>query len=85
MQGDSSNVWDNNWSSGRFRSNLLGPQANVAQVGDMVCVLYGAEAPCILRGEGSRASYIGDAYVHGYMDGEATREAAIPPIDFRLR
>lgn len=44
--------------------------------GDLVCVLYGGQMPFILRAiEGSeKYELIGEAYVHGIMDGEALRE-----------
>lgn len=48
-----------------------------AVVGDAVCLLYGLDTPFILRtlpindhGE-DMASLVGEAYVHGVMDGEA--------------
>ncbi|KAH6883440.1 heterokaryon incompatibility protein-domain-containing protein [Thelonectria olida] len=47
-------------------------------VGDLVCVFYGLEIPFIIRprpGEGGAenrsVSLVGEAYVHGMMDGEA--------------
>jgi hypothetical protein len=52
------------------------------QRGDEICVLYGGRSPLVLRqagrdpdGYGDRALYriVGDAYVHGVMEGEAVR------------
>ncbi|KAK7530916.1 heterokaryon incompatibility protein-domain-containing protein [Phyllosticta citribraziliensis] len=45
--------------------------------GDVVWVLWGADVPFVLRREGGGAgegrwSVVGEAYVHGIMDGEAT-------------
>jgi hypothetical protein len=42
-------------------------------VGDLICVLYGCHAPVILRRSKDFQTHtlIGDAYVHGLMDGEA--------------
>ena len=39
--------------------------------GDVVCVLRGCRAPVILRPVGTRYQVIGDAYVYGFMRGEA--------------
>ncbi|KAL2687588.1 hypothetical protein Neosp_005149 [[Neocosmospora] mangrovei] len=44
---------------------------------DEVCILRGGRVPFILRrlGQGSRFSFVGDAYVHGIMRGEAWEKA----------
>ncbi|KAK4169692.1 heterokaryon incompatibility protein-domain-containing protein [Cladorrhinum sp. PSN259] len=49
----------------------LVPPGTVA--GDLVCVLYGLNTPFILRrcAEGGSVNLVGEAYVHGMMDGEA--------------
>lgn len=40
--------------------------------GDKICVLYGFYAPVILRPHPDNAyTFIGDAYIHALMDGEA--------------
>ncbi|KAK1759672.1 heterokaryon incompatibility [Echria macrotheca] len=57
---------------------------NVSRPGDTICLLYGVSVPCVLREfdeegkkdgklDGGRNKYqlVGDAYVHGVMDGEA--------------
>jgi hypothetical protein len=43
------------------------------QVGDLVCVLFGCGMPVILRPYKDGYQFIGEAYVHGWMDGEAMR------------
>jgi hypothetical protein len=55
-----------------------------AQVGDMICVLFGAEVPYILRGKDGRVEYIGDAYFHGYMDSEAVKNVSIDTVFFMM-
>jgi hypothetical protein len=62
--------WKNNASK---ISVGLAPQD--AKVGDQVCILYGCTVPVVLRQlthatDGSSWHLIGDAYVHGIMDGE---------------
>jgi hypothetical protein len=42
-----------------------------ARQGDHVCILYGCSVPAILREINGGFSLIGEAYVHGCMDGEA--------------
>ena len=47
----------------------LAPQET--ERGDLLCVLYGGQLPLVLRQSGSCFELIGEAYVHGIMDGEA--------------
>ena len=47
----------------------LGP-ADLAE-GDLVCVLFGCSVPHLLRKKGNGYLLVGEAYVHGIMDGEA--------------
>ena len=55
------------------------------QSGDMVCVLYGANVPFILRPAAKQGTYIlvGEAYIHGIMYGEA-EALGIEPEEFVL-
>ena len=41
--------------------------------GDIVCILFGGEVPFVLRPVEGRYQLVGDAYVHGIMEGEALR------------
>ncbi|KAI0552265.1 heterokaryon incompatibility protein-domain-containing protein [Xylaria curta] len=45
----------------------LGP---ACQVGDYVCILRGGEVPFILRPTNGHFRLVGDAYIHGIMEGE---------------
>jgi hypothetical protein len=48
----------------------LGPQH--LQAGDVVSLIPGVEVPIVLRpGENGRYQLVGEAYLHGIMDGEA--------------
>jgi hypothetical protein len=44
-----------------------------AHVGDLICILHGANTPYLVRrnGKGNLLTLVGDAYVHGVMYGEA--------------
>jgi hypothetical protein len=46
------------------------------RAGDVVCVLLGGNMPFILRpgAEVGTYGYVGQAYVHGFMDGEALQQ-----------
>jgi hypothetical protein len=45
----------------------------MAQRGDLVCVLFGCSVPVVLRrlDEHNSYTFIGECYLHGFMDGEA--------------
>lgn len=49
-----------------------------AKVDDMVCILYGCSVPVVLRKQEDKNCWqlIGEAYVHGVMDGEVIRSAS---------
>lgn len=49
----------------------LGPGS--MQADDLVCVLFGADTPFVLRRVGSRYKVVGECYVHGLMQGQARR------------
>lgn len=48
-------------------------------VGDEICIFQGCKAPFVVRKQGTAYSLIGDAYVHGLMQGE---ESDVPGIHF---
>ena len=50
----------------------IGPQS--MQMGDVICILFGASTPVVLRplpGTDGLYQFLGDCYVHGVMFGEA--------------
>lgn len=55
------------------QGNLVGLAPAAAEVGDVVCILLGCRYPVILRNKSHEGRYkcIGEAYVDGYMYGEA--------------
>jgi len=57
-------------SSGRFG---LGPRDT--KDGDVVFVLFGCNVPVVLRQNGDRWTFVGEAFVTGIMDGEVVEAA----------
>ncbi|KAL2071090.1 hypothetical protein VTL71DRAFT_12325 [Oculimacula yallundae] len=52
-------------------SGNLGAGPKNLRKNDLLCVLLGSEVPWVLRSEGDNFLLIGEAYIQGYMDGEA--------------
>jgi len=52
----------------------LGLTAEHAESGDAIAILLGGQLPCVLREVGAHYIFIGEAYVHGIMGGEALGE-----------
>ncbi|KAK3996586.1 heterokaryon incompatibility protein-domain-containing protein [Cladorrhinum sp. PSN332] len=62
----------------------LGPEGS--QVGDVVCILYGCSVPVVLKAAKNSEveglyEMVGEAYVHGVMDGEAMAEVDNGPVE----
>lgn len=51
----------------------LGVSTRALKQRDKVCVLWGCPVPLLLRPQGSYYSLVGEAYVHGLMDGDAVQ------------
>jgi hypothetical protein len=78
-------LWDSRFSQvmpGRKlfrtkRNGFLGTGPQSLEIGDLVCVLAGGTVPYLIRpvndAEGSRFRFVGEAYVHGIMHGEAAQ------------
>ncbi|KAJ4343775.1 hypothetical protein N0V87_000056 [Didymella glomerata] len=63
--------------------------SQAAKVGDAICILYGCSVPVVLRKmkDNDGAWYwklIGEAYVHGFMDGQAQKRS-FAEVDFEIR
>jgi len=70
------------------KGDLLGLCPAAARQGDLVCVLYGCSVPVILRQHEDDGCFelIGEAYVHGKMDGEAMADVGkAQSVEFQLR
>jgi hypothetical protein len=64
----------------------LGPAK--IQNGDMVCIIYGCSVPLILRAQNDHHILVGEAYVHGIMDGEVIDlflDGKVEEREFRLK
>lgn len=71
------------------QENFFGLAPARSEKGDLICVLAGCTVPVILRKkpgpDGScHFELIGEAYVHGYMDGEALSRYS-DPVDLRTQ
>lgn len=59
----------------RTKTGFFGISNQVLQEGDSVWILAGAETPFVLRNRtGNEWMNVGEAYVHGVMEGEATEK-----------
>ena len=54
------------------------------ELGDVVCLLRGALSPFVLRKEGEHYTFVGNCFVHGFMNipGE---EAFVDANEFAIR
>ncbi|KAG6361340.1 hypothetical protein INS49_009565 [Diaporthe citri] len=52
---------------------------------DVVVVPLGCSTPVVLRREGDEYRFIGDVYIHGYMDGRAVEECNKDAVGKRVR
>ncbi|KAF1999093.1 HET-domain-containing protein [Amniculicola lignicola CBS 123094] len=46
-------------------------EMNQARVGDVIAIIHGCSTPLVIRPYGSKFQVVGEAYVEGFMDGEA--------------
>lgn len=60
-------------------TNRLACGADNVEVGDLVVIVLGAKVPFVVRKRSNGDGYtvLGEAYVYGYMDGEAADENAV--------
>ena len=54
------------------RNGYIGAIPQDAQTGDLICVLFGCSVPVVIRKRaGEEYQFIGECYLHGFMDAEA--------------
>lgn len=63
----------NGWRFFCSPKGYLGLATHRAQPTDLLCIILGAHVPYVIRKNGLYYSLVGEAYVHGLMDGEAMR------------
>jgi hypothetical protein len=62
------------WNSRRMITTAaghVGLGGNTCETGDVICVICGCSTPIVLRRKKNAFRVVGEAYVHGIMDGEA--------------
>ncbi|KAN0114446.1 Heterokaryon incompatibility protein (HET) domain containing protein [Hyaloscypha variabilis] len=88
LQRVQSVIWTRKFLVSKKR-NYIGLAPKPAQVGDLICILFGCTVPVVLRRceDEKGAVYfqlVGESYVHGIMDGEAVA-AGFSEEEFELR
>jgi Heterokaryon incompatibility protein (HET) len=66
------------------RRGYLGVVSQIAEVGDVLCILSGMQVPFLLRENTERAGaycVVGEVYIHGLMYGEAFEDGVTCKID----
>jgi hypothetical protein len=84
-------LFDNPGGQRRFavtERKYMGIVPNGSKAGDIVCVLFGTKVPFILRactapGQQYKYQLVGEAYIHGMMDGQAL-DLIYSAVDFTI-
>ena len=64
------------------KRGYIGAIPQEAQLGDLVCVLFGCSVPVVLRKRiGEEYQFVGECYIHGLMDGEALAMQATGQVE----
>jgi hypothetical protein len=58
-------------------------EVNQARVGDLIAIIYGCSTPLVIRPCGGQFQIVGEAYVEGFMDGEAVGH--LHTSDFQIK
>ena len=53
--------------------NMFGTAVSQLKVGDKIAILFGCSTPLVVRPQGGYHQVLGEAYIHGLMDGESIR------------
>jgi hypothetical protein len=67
----------------RTEKGYLGMGPAIAEEGDYIALAQGARIPLVVRDKGDLWELVGDAYVHGVMDGELWNEDKCQKMAFR--
>jgi len=64
------------------KCGYIGAIPQEAQLGDLVCILFGCSVPVVLRKHiGEEYQLVGECYIHGLMDGEALAMQATGQVE----
>lgn len=66
------------------RKRLMGWCPFHTEPGDRLCILFGGQTPYVVRKEGAGYRFLGEAYIHGVMNGEVLGMADIKIETIRL-
>ncbi|KAH8598377.1 heterokaryon incompatibility protein-domain-containing protein [Bisporella sp. PMI_857] len=66
------------WNRRLFVSEkgYIGISSSTMETGDVICVIFGSQMPLILRAKSNYWELVGQAYVHGIMDGQMDQSSS---------
>ena len=67
--------------------NIFGSDKDQTMQGDLIAIIFGCSTPIVMRPKGEYFQVIGEAYVHGFMNGEAMQlldDRKLHPQSFTL-
>ena len=67
------------------RKGYMGWAPPTAKPGDCICIFFGGQVPYVVRPNGKEYEFLGEAYIHGIMNGEALSMEGIKMETFCLR
>ena len=67
------------------KKGYMGWAPPAAKPGDRICILFGGQVPYVVRPKGKYHEFLGEAYIHGIMNGEALSMDGIKMETFCLR
>ena len=67
------------------KKGYMGWAPPAAKPGDRICIFFGGQVPYVVRPKGKAYEFLGEAYVHGIMNGEALSMEGIKMETFCLR
>lgn len=63
----------------RDKRGLVGIGPRIVAEGDVICILFGAELPFVIRPQGAEAYFVlGECYIGRLMRGEAVQKISSP-------
>jgi hypothetical protein len=53
--------------------NIYGNDSEQTRLADLICIVFGCSTPLVIRPQNGQFQVVGEAYIEGFMDGEAMR------------